>query len=122
MLGTKSKYTVLAGSLILFVFMATIAQAILTDWTIDHLPIALGEGVTFTAVEDGKNVIQNYSWEFSCKEAGCAGDWVNFGNAKVANSVEHRVGTQSVRVPLPIKLIPTILLQAPPRSPTRLQS
>jgi len=92
------KCTVLVSAVFIFVAMTTLARAILTDWTIDHSPIALGDGVGFNAVEDGKHVVQNYAWEWSCKEAGCAGNWVNFGNAKAVNLCWFTVNWNSCRL------------------------
>jgi len=57
------KGAILAASCLACLAMATAAHALLTDWTISQLPIVLGDGITYTAVEDGKIAISNYAWD-----------------------------------------------------------
>jgi len=80
------------------VLMSATTFALLTDWTIDHLPVVLGEGVTYTAVDDGKDAMVNIAWDYRCMEMGCQQNWSSFGNARSFTTIEGRVGKQDVRV------------------------
>jgi hypothetical protein len=57
------------------------ARAVVTDWTIDHLPVLLGETITCQAAFGPPNIqIQSFAWESQ-------------GSKKAAASPRGRIST-----------------------------
>lgn len=77
----------------------SVARAAVTDFTVDHSPILLGEIVTFTAVNDGMHNVTSWKWEYRATDSGCSGNWLTA--ASTSSSVTQEcpfVGRREVRL------------------------
>lgn len=76
------------------------ARAIVTDWTIDHLPVLLGERITCQAAFANPIVqIQSYKWEVQgIAKNGALGNWLDlqYNAASIPMDMGH-VGPLNIR-------------------------
>ena len=83
---------------LLWLGLGTPGYALVTDYTVDHLPIVVGDSVTRSAVDDGNGpMATDYIWEW--QPTGGA-DWITFigTGASACTATEAFPGTGTVRL------------------------
>lgn len=78
--------------------VSTAVLAALSAITVQSEPITVGQTVTYTTVEDGKNGPGTWTWDFRATAGGNQGAWVGMPSGGTTSQVvENRVGSFNVR-------------------------
>jgi hypothetical protein len=74
------------------------AAAVVSDWNIDHVPVYVGDQVTFTDVDDGQDAVSSVLWEYSCLNSGCDNSYVPIADGSPVTGWQFGCGTLNVRM------------------------